>query len=231
MRVRVLIADDHALFRQGLRTLLQAAKGIDVVAEAGDGEEAVRLAERWAPDIVLMDVTMPRLDGIEATRRIRAAVPGAQVVALTMHADASLAKAMRDAGAVAFLDKNSDLSALVERIRAAAAPLPTRTRGAVARGAGIPDQGGRPASGHRRQDGRDASRTHHGQARHRLRRRAHEVRHHPRPAHHVADPLPARRRTLVRDSLIPLGEPPSYDPSWRFVGTVCRRSSLLGGGE
>jgi len=132
MRVRVLIADDHALFRQGLRTLLQAAKGIDVVAEAGDGEEAVRLAERWAPDIVLMDVTMPRLDGIEATRRIRAAVPGAQVVALTMHADASLAKAMRDAGAVAFLDKNSDLSALVDTIRAVAAGE-RRPRGAAPR--------------------------------------------------------------------------------------------------
>ena len=119
--MRILIADDHALFRQGLRTLLQAAKGIEVVAEAGDGEEAVRLAERWAPDVVLMDITMPRLDGIEATRRIRATVRGARVVALTMHTDASLAEAMRNAGAVAFLDKNSDLSALVNTIRAVAA--------------------------------------------------------------------------------------------------------------
>ena len=132
MLVRVLIADDHALFRQGLRTLLQAAKGIEVVAEAGDGEEAVRLAERWAPDVVLMDITMSGLDGIEATRRIRAAVRGARVVALTMHTDPSLAEAMRNAGAVAFLDKNSDLSALVNTIRAVAAGE-RRTGGAAAR--------------------------------------------------------------------------------------------------
>jgi len=121
MLVRVLIVDDHALFRRGLRLLLQAAKDIEVVAEAGDGEEAVRLAERWAPDVVLMDVAMPRLDGIEATRRIRAAVRGTRVVALTMHTDASVAEAMRDAGAAAFLDKSSDLSVLVDTIRAVAA--------------------------------------------------------------------------------------------------------------
>lgn len=132
--MRVLIADDHALFRQGLRTLLQATRDVEVVAEARDGEEAVRLAERWEPDVVLMDVTMPRLDGIEATRRIRAAVRGVRVVALSMHTDAALAEAMRDAGAVAFVDKSSELCRLVDAIRAVAAPRRNgRPPGAVAR--------------------------------------------------------------------------------------------------
>jgi DNA-binding NarL/FixJ family response regulator len=121
MPVRVLIADDHALFRKGLRTLLDDAKDIEVVGEASDGEEAVRLAERLKPDVVLMDITMPGVNGIEATRRIRTTLTGVRVIALTMHTDRMLLGAMRDAGATAFQDKDSDFGELVEGIVAVAA--------------------------------------------------------------------------------------------------------------
>ena len=83
---RLLLADDHKLLREGLRRAVEDA-GFDVVGEAGDGEEAVRLAVELQPDVVLMDVTMPVMDGVEATRRLRQSVPEARVVMLTMHGE------------------------------------------------------------------------------------------------------------------------------------------------
>ncbi len=82
----VLLADDHQLLRQALRRSLEDA-GLDVVGEAGDGEEAATLASRMQPDVVVMDVTMPVLDGIRATRRVRELAPDARVVMLTMHGE------------------------------------------------------------------------------------------------------------------------------------------------
>jgi two-component system, NarL family, response regulator DegU len=113
---RVLIADDHQLLREALRRALNEA-GFDVVAEAADGEEAVRLFHDHRPDIVVMDVTMPVLDGIEATRRIHAATGHTKVLVLTMHdEDALRVRALR-AGAVGFLTKDCAMQEVVETVR------------------------------------------------------------------------------------------------------------------
>ena len=117
---RVLVADDHQLLRQALRRALEDS-GFDVVAEAGDGEEAVRLVTMLRPDVVVMDVTMPVLDGIEATRRIHAATGHAKVLVLTMHdEDALRVRALR-AGAVGFLTKDSAMQEVVETVKRVAA--------------------------------------------------------------------------------------------------------------
>jgi DNA-binding NarL/FixJ family response regulator len=117
---RVLVADDHQLLRQALRRALEDS-GFDVVAEAGDGEEAVRLVTILRPDVVVMDVTMPVLDGIEATRRIHAATGEAKVLVLTMHdEDALRVKALR-AGAVGFMTKDSAMQEVVETVKRVAA--------------------------------------------------------------------------------------------------------------
>jgi DNA-binding NarL/FixJ family response regulator len=116
----LLLVDDHRLLRQGLRRAVEDA-GFDVVGEAGNGEEAVRLAIELRPDLVLMDVTMPVLDGIEATRRLRHSAPEARVVILTMHGEEdTIARALR-AGAVAYLLKDCSTDQVAETLRAAAA--------------------------------------------------------------------------------------------------------------
>jgi DNA-binding NarL/FixJ family response regulator len=112
----VLIADDHQLLRHALRRALEDS-GFRVVSEAGDGEEAVRLVQQDRPDVVVMDVTMPVLDGIEATRRIHAATGESKVLVLTMHdEDALRVKALR-AGAVGFLTKDCAMQEVVETVR------------------------------------------------------------------------------------------------------------------
>jgi DNA-binding NarL/FixJ family response regulator len=104
---RILIADDHALFRSGLRALFESLEGIEVVGEAVNGREAVELAEQLQPDIVLMDIQMPEMDGIEATRRLAASRPATAVLVLTMHEDdESVFSAMR-AGARGYLLKGA----------------------------------------------------------------------------------------------------------------------------
>src|SRR5258708_24746022 len=95
--MRVLLADDHQLLRQAIRRALEDA-GLTVVAEAGDGGEAVRLAGELKPDVVVMDVSMPVLDGIEATRRLHRELPDLPIVILTMHADEALRRDAGDAG-------------------------------------------------------------------------------------------------------------------------------------
>ena len=120
MIVRVLLADDHRILREGLRRSLEA-QGVDVVGEAVDGDEAVDLADALHPDVVLMDVTMPVLDGVEATRRIHQRLPEVRVVMLTMHADeATLARAIR-AGADGYLVKDCSTDEIAEMIRLVAA--------------------------------------------------------------------------------------------------------------
>ncbi|HEV7865057.1 MAG TPA: response regulator transcription factor [Acidimicrobiia bacterium] len=114
---RLLLVDDHKLLRQGLRRAVEEA-GFDVVGEAGDGEEAVRLAVELRPDLVLMDVTMPVLDGIEATRRLRLSAPEARVVILTMHGEEETVDRALRAGAVAYLLKDCSTDQVAETLRA-----------------------------------------------------------------------------------------------------------------
>ena len=112
----VLIADDHQLLRQALRRALEDAD-FEVVGEASDGEEAARLAADLRPEIVVMDVTMPVLDGVGATRQVVAAVPDVKVVMLTMHGEAALVAECLDAGACAFLTKDTSMHDVVHTVR------------------------------------------------------------------------------------------------------------------
>jgi DNA-binding NarL/FixJ family response regulator len=119
--VRVMVVDDQALVREGLMTLLGAAPGVTPVVAAADGEEAVRLAARHRPDVVLMDLRMPVLDGVEATRQIRSALPDTEIVVLTTHADeASILDALR-AGARGYLTKDAGIAEISRAVHAAAA--------------------------------------------------------------------------------------------------------------
>jgi DNA-binding NarL/FixJ family response regulator len=121
MRIRVVVADDQALIRTALRTLIESADDLDVVAVAGDGEAAVAAARAYRPDVVVVDIRMPRMDGIEATRRIRELDPGVAVIVLTTYdLDEYVFRAIR-AGAVGFLLKDGDADELIRGIRAAAA--------------------------------------------------------------------------------------------------------------
>ena len=115
--IRVLIADDHALFRRGLNMVLESEAGIDVVAEAEDGEDAVAKAEEFAPDVVLMDVRMPRLSGIEATRKIRDIIPTARILMLTVSdEEEDLYEAVK-AGANGYLLKEISIEEVADAIR------------------------------------------------------------------------------------------------------------------
>ena len=106
-RVRILLADDHTVVRQGLRKVLEERPDWEVVAEAGDGREAVRLAEQHKPDVAILDVAMPLLNGIEATRQIAKRVPTTRILVLSMHADEAYVTQILQAGATGYLLKDS----------------------------------------------------------------------------------------------------------------------------
>ncbi len=118
--IRVLLADDHDLFRAGVRALLHNLDGIEVVAEAGDGREALRLLERHRPDVVLMDLMMPNLNGLEATARIARDFPGVRVVVLSMNSAEEFVLAAVRAGASGYLVKNVRPTELELAVRAVA---------------------------------------------------------------------------------------------------------------
>jgi DNA-binding NarL/FixJ family response regulator len=119
-RIRIVLADDHAVVRQGFKMILAEQPDMEIVGEAGNGREAVELAERLKPDIVVMDVAMPELNGIEATRRLTASVPHVRVVALSMHKDNVYVREILRAGARGYLLKDSLADDLVSAVRAVA---------------------------------------------------------------------------------------------------------------
>ncbi len=116
-RTRVLIADDHTIVRQGLRSILENEQDLEVVGEAADGREAVRKTATLHPDVVVLDISMPRMNGLEATERIARETPRTKVVALTMHSSEEYVYSLLKAGARGFLLKESASSELVEAIR------------------------------------------------------------------------------------------------------------------
>lgn len=117
--IRVLVVDDHAVVREGLRAFLDLQDGIDVVGEASDGDEAIAAAEELLPDVVLMDLVMPRLDGLAAMRALRERVPGARVIVLTSFLDDEKVLPALRAGAAGYLLKNAAPQELARAIRAA----------------------------------------------------------------------------------------------------------------
>jgi DNA-binding NarL/FixJ family response regulator len=120
-QIRILLADDHAVVRDGLRALLDRQNDLTVIAEASDGRECVQLAEDLAPDVVIMDVAMPKMNGIEAARRILATRPATAVVMLSMHRDESYVLQSLKAGAKGYLLKDSPREDVLEAIRTVAA--------------------------------------------------------------------------------------------------------------
>lgn len=117
-KIRILIADDHAVVREGTRRILEQELDIEVVGEAGDGEEAVNLATSLKPDVVIMDISMPKMDGIEATRLIKAACPTISVLALSAYDDDQFVFSLLEAGAAGYLLKSVRGRELLDAIRA-----------------------------------------------------------------------------------------------------------------
>lgn len=118
--IRILIADDHTMFRQGLREILERKGGFQVVAEARDGAEALRMIDQERPDIALLDISMPGIGGIEVARRIAAQGLPTRIVMLTMHRDDRMAMEALRAGANAYLLKDAEASDLIQTLRAVA---------------------------------------------------------------------------------------------------------------
>ena len=123
--IRVLLVDDHAVVRSGLGAFLMAFDDLELVAEAGSGEEAVAMCNRFHPDVVLMDLKMPGMDGAAATRKIREHWPEIQIVALTSFKEEELVEGALQAGAIGYLLKNVTADELADAIRAARAGRPT----------------------------------------------------------------------------------------------------------
>jgi DNA-binding NarL/FixJ family response regulator len=121
VNVKILLADDHRIVRSGLRSLLEKEAGIEVIAEAANGRDTVRVAGQLSPDVVVMDITMPDLNGIEATRQVVEAAPRTKVIALSMHSDRMFVRGMLAAGASGYLLKDCAFEELVRAVRAVAA--------------------------------------------------------------------------------------------------------------
>ena len=116
-KTSVLVVDDHPMFRQSVRSVLEAQPDLYVIAEAADGDEAVRLADELKPDVVLIDITMPKMDGLEATRQIKASNPNIAVLVLTIHSDDQLIIGILQAGAAGYLTKSVFGEEIVQSVR------------------------------------------------------------------------------------------------------------------
>lgn len=117
LSIKLLIADDHALLRQGIKNVLSLEPDFDVIGEASDGEEAIKQVERLKPDIILLDVNMPRMNGLEVTRRLKAANSAVKIIILTIHDDESYVFEVIKAGAIGYLLKDIEPGMLVNAIR------------------------------------------------------------------------------------------------------------------
>lgn len=118
-KVRILIAEDHAVVREGIRMILDAEEDFEVIGEAKDGEDAIRLTRTLAPDVVVMDISMPRVTGVEATREIMRSNPGTRILVLTMHEEESYVFQLLQLGASGYVLKRAAATDLVEAVRAA----------------------------------------------------------------------------------------------------------------
>jgi DNA-binding NarL/FixJ family response regulator len=135
-KIRVLLAEDHEVVRQGLKLLIDRQPDMEVVGEAGDGSAAVDRAGALQPNVVVVDIAMPNMNGLAATRRIREAAPSSAVVALTRYADDAYVQELLHAGALAYVLKQSPSSELVDAVRAAASGRRYLDRSLAARVAG-----------------------------------------------------------------------------------------------
>lgn len=118
MTTKILLADDHKIVRDGLRMLFENEKGLEVIGEAGNGWETLKMTHKLVPDIVIMDITMPGLNGIDTTQRITNELPGVKVIALSMHSDRRFVSGMLEAGASGYLLKDCAMEELAAAVRA-----------------------------------------------------------------------------------------------------------------
>ena len=117
MKIKVLVVDDHQLFREGIVNLLFSAENIEVIAQAEDGIDAIEKAKHYKPDVVLLDITMPRMNGIETTKKIQVLMPKIKIVSLSMHSEKQYVKGVLEAGADGYLLKNCTNRQLTEAIQ------------------------------------------------------------------------------------------------------------------
>jgi NarL family two-component system response regulator LiaR len=117
-KIRIVIADDHTVVRQGTRSLLERESDMEVVGEAGDGEEAVKIIEQLKPDVAILDIAMPKLNGVEVTKRIKPLLPSTAVLILTAYDDDEYVFALLEAGAAGYLLKDVDSKEVVDAVRA-----------------------------------------------------------------------------------------------------------------
>ena len=144
--IRVMIVDDHAMVRTGLATFLEVSDDLDLVGQATNGQEAVELCEQFQPDVILMDLVMPKMDGVTATRILRERWPQVQVIAVTSFQEKELVQDALEAGAISYLLKNVSMDELTEAVRAAHAGRATLAQEAIQALIRATSQG--PAPGH-----------------------------------------------------------------------------------